>query len=101
MTHCNTILPVKCHSSYGFDAIDHLVADGTGFTGGQVTIVAAGQIGAIFGDRLRLEIVYCLQFPEDIQLVVIVACNSSLFLIFSSEILVISGENVILFVTIV
>ena len=46
MPHCNTVMAGKAHSSYGTVVLDHLAADGAGLTGGQVTVVAVGQVDA-------------------------------------------------------
>ena len=35
---------VRC--SYGHHILDHLAADGAGFTGGQVAVIAVGQVNA-------------------------------------------------------
>ena len=46
MALCNTIGSMKCQSSYGQHFLDHLAADGAGFPGGQVTVVAFLQVDA-------------------------------------------------------
>ena len=46
MTLCNAIGSMKCQSSYGQHFLDHLAADGAGFPGGQVTVVAFLQVDA-------------------------------------------------------
>ncbi len=48
MAHCNTVMAVVRECSYGKIVLDHLAADGTGLTGGQVTIVAVSQVYANF-----------------------------------------------------
>ena len=48
VTYGNTVMPIKSRSSYGTHVLDHLAADGAGFTGGQVTVVAVGQVDADF-----------------------------------------------------
>ena len=39
---------LKLFSSSGTNVLDHLAADGAGLTGGQVTVVAVGQIDTDF-----------------------------------------------------
>ena len=42
----------KKFSPFGRPVLDHLAADGAGFTGGQVTVVAVGQVDAdLLGSR--------------------------------------------------
>ena len=48
MPHGNTIMPIIFHSSYGTHLLDHLAADGACFAGGQVAVVAVGQVDAHF-----------------------------------------------------
>ena len=48
MSRCNTIVPFKTHCSYGTILFDHLAAYGAGLAGGQVTVVAVGQVNANF-----------------------------------------------------
>ena len=48
MTGCNTVMPLIFRSSYGTHLLDHLAADGAGFAGGQVAVVAIGQVDADF-----------------------------------------------------
>ena len=79
MTHCNTILPVKCHSSYGCHLLDHLAADGACLTGGQVTVVAVGQVDANFLGCLHLELIHCFTGLGNIDLVVVLHNISLLF----------------------
>ena len=44
----STALPDKVRTSPGAHVLDHLAADGAGFPGSQVTIVAVGQVDAHF-----------------------------------------------------
>ena len=53
--------------------LDHLAADGAGFTAGQVAVVAVGQVDANFLGSLHLETVHCLACLRNIDLIVIVA----------------------------
>ena len=50
---------------------DHLAADGTCLTGGQVTVVTIGQVDAHFGCSLHLEAVHCLTGLRNIDLIVV------------------------------
>ena len=44
----NPTVSIETRASYGAHFLDHLAADGAGFPGGQVTIVAVGQVDAHF-----------------------------------------------------
>ena len=46
MTHCNTDFTLIFFSSFGTYLLDHLAADGACLAGGQVAVVAIGQIDA-------------------------------------------------------
>ena len=46
VTHGNTVMPIIARCSYGTIFLDHLAADGAGFAGGQVTVVAVLQVDA-------------------------------------------------------
>ena len=46
MPHSSPVLTDIVRSSYGYHLLDHLAADGAGFAGGQVTVVAVGQVHA-------------------------------------------------------
>ena len=46
MSRSNPAIPLIFHASYGIHLLDHLAADGAGFAGGQVTVVAVGQVHA-------------------------------------------------------
>ena len=48
MARCNTVMPIKTRTSYGTHLLDHLAADGAGFPGSQVAVVAVGQVDAHF-----------------------------------------------------
>ena len=48
MTHGNTDFTIVFFSSYGIHLLDHLAADGAGFAGSQVAVVAVGQVDADF-----------------------------------------------------
>ena len=51
--------------------LDHLAADGAGFPGGQVTVVAVGQVNANFLGSLHLELVHSLPSLGNVQLIVV------------------------------
>ena len=72
------VCTLECKGAYGPVIFDHLAADGACLAGGQVAVVAVGQVDADFGSCLHLELVHCLTGLGDIQLVVIVAHNRSL-----------------------
>ena len=46
MPHCGSIFPDESRGSYGAHVLDHLAADGAGFAGGQVAVVAVLQVDA-------------------------------------------------------
>ena len=71
MAHCNTVMAIKLHSSYGTILFDHLAADGAGFAGSQVAVVAVGQVNADLLSGKCLETVHGLTGLENAQLVVI------------------------------
>ena len=81
MSYFIPVLPLKFHSSHGTVVLDHLATDGASLAGGQVTVVAVGQVNADFLGSLHLETVHSLTSLRDIQLVVIrvAHCNSLLF----------------------
>ena len=76
MTRCNTVMPLIFRSSYGTHLLDHLTADGAGFAGGEVTVVAVGQVNADLGGCLHLELVHCFARLGDIQLVIVVVAHN-------------------------
>ena len=47
----NATVSVEFCSSYGTNLLDHLTADGACLTGGQVAVVAIGQVNANFLGR--------------------------------------------------
>ena len=51
--------------------LDHLAADGTGFAGGQVTVITLLQINADFAGGFHLELVHGLAGFGNVQLVVL------------------------------
>ena len=88
MTLCYAVRSMECHGSYGTIVLNHLAADGAGFAGSQVTVVAVGQVDTDLGSRLHLELVHCLTGLGDIQLIVVLAAhrNSLLFIFPESQI---------------
>ena len=48
ITSRNTTDSLEIFSSSGTHVLDHLAADGAGLTGGQVAVVAVGQVDAHF-----------------------------------------------------
>ena len=48
MAYRGSALPLIFRSSYGTHLRDHLAADGAGFAGGEVAVIAALQIDADF-----------------------------------------------------
>ena len=72
-------MPVICRASYGAYVLDHLAADGAGLTGGQVTVVAVGQVHAHLAGSLHLELVHCVTGLGNVDLVVVLQDISLLF----------------------
>ena len=68
------------HGSY-VSFFDHLIADGAGFPGGQVTVATVGQIYANFLGSLHLELVHSFASLGNVDLVVALH-NISLFFAF-------------------
>ena len=46
MTFCDAVDPGDLDCSHGFHVLDHLAADGAGFAGGQVAVVAVLEVDA-------------------------------------------------------
>ena len=46
MSYGHPTISLKLHTSYGTHLLDHLAADGAGFAGGQVAVVALLQVDA-------------------------------------------------------
>ena len=65
---------------------DHLAADGACLTGGQVAVVAVGQVDAHFLSDKHLETVHGLTSLRNVQLIVVgIAHRKSLLLSFSGK----------------
>ena len=71
MSHRSSTFPFILHSSYGTDIQDHLAADGAGFPGSQMAVVAIGQIDAHFLSDKHLEAVHGLTSLRNIDLIVV------------------------------
>ena len=69
----------KKFSPFGRPVLDHLAADGAGFTGGQVTVVAIGQVNTDLGSGLHLELVHSLASLGNVDLIVALHSVSLLF----------------------
>ena len=94
------VCTLECKGAYGPVIFDHLAADGAGFPGGQVAVVAVGQVDANFLGSLHLELVHGLASLGNVQLVVVrVAHNRSLLCFLRRKIL--SEESIFGSVTIV
>ena len=87
MAGYNTVMPGVFRDSYGTRILDHLAADGAGFAGGQVTVVAVGQVDAHFLCSLHLELVHGFLSLGNIDPVVIgiAHIHSLLLIIFGKQ----------------
>ena len=68
-----SVAAVRFRISYGAHLLDHLAADGAGFTAGQVSIVAILEVNADFGSGFHLELVHSGTGLGDVELVVVLA----------------------------
>ena len=66
--------------SYGTVFLDHLAADGAGFSGGQVAVVALLQVDAHFVGSFHLELVHCFTGFGNVDVVVALHTFASPFL---------------------
>ena len=73
------VCTLECKGAYGPVIFDHLAAHGAGFTGSQVTVVAALQIYANFARSLHLETVHSFTSLGNIDLVVVLHNDFSPF----------------------
>ena len=81
MPHSSAALPLIFRVSYGTHLLDHLAADGAGFAGGQVAVVAVLEVDADLIGGLHLELVHGLLGLGDIDAVagrIVAAHNRSL-----------------------
>ena len=76
------VLAGESGGSYGAIILDHLAADGAGFAGSQVTVVAVGQVDAHLGSCLHLELVHGLTSLGNVDLVVALHIDFSPFVDF-------------------
>ena len=76
---CYAVCSMECKGSYGTAFFGHLAAHGAGFTGSQVTVVAALQIYANFARSLHLETVHSFTSLGNIDLVVVLHMNFTPF----------------------
>ena len=101
MPHSSPVFTGIVRSSYGTHLLDHLAADGAGFAGGQVAVVALLQVHADFRSGLHFELVHCLPGIGDVQLVVVAAHSDSLLFVSFRKTKSLSGrKGQILFATI-
>ena len=54
------VAPHESHGSHGAVVLDHLAADGTGLTAGELAIVAVLEVDADFSSGFHLELIHCL-----------------------------------------
>ena len=76
------VCTLECKGAYGPVIFDHLAPDGACLAGGQVTVVAVGQVDTDFGSCLHLEAVHSLTGLRNVDLVVILAAHSNSLLCF-------------------
>ena len=69
MAHRGSALPLKLRTSYGTHFLDHLAADGAGFAGGEVAVVAVLEVDTDLVGGLHLELVHGLTGLGDIDAV--------------------------------
>lgn len=61
------VISCKSRGSYGAHVLDHLAADGAGFAGGQVAVVAVLEVDADFRGGFHLELVHCVAGFRDVD----------------------------------
>ena len=69
--HCGSIFPDESRGSYGAHVLDHLTADGAGFAGGEVAVVAVLKVDANLGGCLHLELVHSLACFGNVDVVAV------------------------------
>jgi hypothetical protein len=84
----------------GYPVLNHLTANGAGFSGSQVAVVAVGQVHAHFLGSLHLETIHSLTGLGDIQLVVVRVAHIRSLLCFLRK-KTLSEESIFCSVTIV
>ena len=65
------VISCKSRGSYGAHVLDHLAADGAGFTGGEVAIVAVLEVDANLRRCFHLELVHSLASLGDVDVVAV------------------------------
>ena len=85
MAHRSPALPIIPRTSYGTHLLDHLAADGAGFAGGQVAVVAVLEVDADLIGSLHLELLHTLLGLGDIQLVGRIVAHDRSLLFFSGS----------------
>ena len=75
MALCDSVMSMEFYVSYGTHLLDHLAADGAGFPGGQVAIIAVLQVDAHFLGSLHLELVHGFPGLGNVDLVVIIVAH--------------------------
>ena len=79
MPNRNTVLPLISRSSHGTHLLDHLAANGAGFTGGQVAVVALLQVNAHLLGSLHFELVHRFTSLGNIDLIAVLYSGFSPF----------------------
>ena len=76
------VISCKSRSSYGAHVLDHLAADGAGFAGGQVAVVAVLQVDAYLRGGLHLELVHGIAGFRDVDVgrITVRQCSASPYL---------------------
>ena len=83
----------KNFASLGCPVLDHLAADGASLTGGQVAVVAVGQVDANLLSCLHLELVHCLTSLGNIDLIVVLHNDTPLSVLTESSAATIALPN--------
>ena len=79
------VCTLECKGAYGPVIFDHLAADAACLAGGQVAVVAVGQVDTDFGSSLHLEAVHSLTSLGDIDLIVVLHTKFSPFAFFGRK----------------
>ena len=80
-----TVGATEFHSSQGTNLLDHLAADGAGFAGGQVAVVALLQVDADFVSGFHLELIHSFACFGNIDLIIALHTVASPFLFSKSS----------------
>ena len=100
MSPGNPVMPLIFRCSYGTHLLDHLAADGAGFPGGQVAVVAIAQVNAHFLSDKHLEAVHCFAGFGDVDLVVSIVAHFISLLLSIPESKMLSGLENIFFLSV-